>query len=118
MMCTALVALLGMPLSALAWGYTWDDPVLYDYCTGEYCDSNAPYVPQKSTLIYGSVAASYGPFGYGYYGAYGTKGYGVPTGEYLPFINEPICDYPGYGRGSCMYHPSQPLYDPWTGTWY
>ncbi|MBI5456375.1 hypothetical protein HY969_01415 [Candidatus Kaiserbacteria bacterium] len=68
---------------------------------------------------YSGTGLSNGPYGYGLYGSYGDMGYGSFTGDYIPYLNEPLCDYgPGYGRSSCMYHPSQPLYDYWTGTWY
>lgn len=75
------------------------------------------YQPQS----YGYGQPTAGSYGYGQQAspqAYGFSG-GTPTGDTIPYINEPICDYgPGYGRASCLYHPGQPLYDYWTGTWY
>ena len=44
--------------------------------------------------------------------------YGTPTGDTIPYVNEPLCYYPDYGRASCYTDPRQRIYDYWTGTWY
>ena len=128
------------------WDYTWDDPTLYTYCINFSCNGGdgysnynyaASYTPnqtyqsyyqsqyqssfqsyyQQQDYLYPSYG--YGQYGYdgGGYQSYGFSS-GTPTGDTIPYVNEPICDYPGYGRYSCLYHPAQPLYDYWTGTWY
>ncbi len=160
------------PLSVSAWDYTWDDPVLYDYCFSydcygyndysygyggyDYYDNyyvdyyyysphqyqyanvyqayqsyyQSQYPPVRGLLLRGAQASTqtgqsqyqsqYSHFGYGQQYGYQNYGFssGSPTGDTIPYVNEPICDYPGYGRYSCLYHPGQPIYDYWTGTWY
>ncbi len=45
--------------------------------------------------------------------------YGYPTGETVPLIGGPLCDFPDYdGRALCGSNPNQYIYDPWTGSWY
>lgn len=75
------------------------------------------YLPVRGTQTGQSQYSNYGYGGQQGYQAYGFSN-GTPTGDTIPYVNEPLCNYPGYGRYSCLYHPGQPVYDYWTGTWY
>lgn len=139
-----LAIVFAVPCIASAWydyGYSYGYEDIYDFGYGGYgyhepaiqmsfgypsysYDSYNYHVPtqnyyqpayQNSHYQYTQSAALYSyqfnsPYLYNY-SAY-------PTGDYIPYVNEPLCNYPGYGRYSCNYHPGQPLYDYWTGTWY
>lgn len=194
LMLALSIVLAATPAFAFEWDYTWDDPVLYNYCLsydcyggqsygggqgsgsgygsgytnsmfnrsyyggyygGNYGDYGiyntysypaqgnqyanayqayqpmmyqsqyqstyqAQYQPTYQPQSYGYGQPNIGSYGYGQQAGYQSYGFsnGTPTGDTIPYLNEPLCDYPGYGRYSCLYHPAQPLYDYWTGTWY
>ncbi|TSC85611.1 MAG: hypothetical protein G01um10148_997 [Parcubacteria group bacterium Gr01-1014_8] len=111
--------------------YGYDDYSQYQWVSygGNYGGGyNSPY--QSAYPYQAAFPVSYGQQQYGQpYAQYTFSAYqfnspyqytynASPTGDYIPYVNEPLCDYPGYGRYSCSYHPSQPIYDYWTGTWY
>ena len=102
-----------------------------NYSYGQYPQQNsysygAPsynYYPQQYSYPQYNTYPNYG-YGGGYGGdnsyghSYGPSGYGYPTGDTVPLIGGPLCEFPDYGRAACGSNPRQFVYDSWTGTWY
>ncbi len=75
------------------------------------------YAPQYSYGYY--PQQNYGYSQYHYPSQWGPSGYGYPTGDTVPWIGGPLCEFPDYdGRALCGSNPNQWVYDPWTGSWY
>jgi hypothetical protein len=120
------------PAAALSYAYPYYTmPYSYDYY-GMYGSYYQPtyYQPVAYQPAYSYYQPSYSYYQpYQYYGsAYGYGGYGYsapspynrssPTGD-RDLWGHDLCYWEGYdGRARCDFNPRQPVYDPYTGTWY
>lgn len=82
---------------------SWSQPISANLSYSGY------YTPQQNT---GYLGLNLNPYNDQPYNGYGiTRSY--PWGDWTR------CYWGnGYGYSSCNYNPAQPLFDPWTGTWY